>query len=241
MQVLQQCGASFVLALLISVIPVTVLAAAGEVTEIEGQVQAQRDDEPTRQLDVGDPVFESDTISTGSDARVEIRFRDDTVFNLGPDSSFAVENYDYGADTEEEPGFAARIIKGSFRFVTGLIGSNRPEGFKVNTAVATIGIRGTHVVGEANATSATVILLAEEDGSVGAVTVSNEYGSVEIDQAEYGTEIPDQYSPPSPPQRMQINTLQNITRSLQSIQRLNLPSPSPSPSPMPAPMPQVLQ
>lgn len=229
MQIWQQSAAGVALALFMSVAQADAPAAVGEVAEIDGQVQAQHGDEPARQLEAGDLVFESDTISTGPEARVKIRFRDDTVFNLGPDSSFLVENYAYGAEVEE-PSFTARILKGTFRFVTGLVGSDRPEGFKVNTAVATIGIRGTHVVGEANATSATVILLAEEDGSVGGVTVSNEYGSVDIDKAQYGTEIPDQYSPPSPPRRMQIDTLENITRSLQSIQMMNMPTPRPMPS-----------
>ncbi len=200
------------------------LACVGEVAELDGNVQAQRGDEPARQLVVGDPVHETDTISTGRGAAVEIRFRDDTVFNLGPESSFAVESYEYDAE-EEEAGFTARVIKGTFRFVTGLVGRSKPEGFKVNTAVATIGIRGTHVVGEASANSATVILLAEEDGSVGAINVSNEFGAVDIDQPEYGTEVPDEFSPPSPPRRMQVNTLQNITRSLQTLQRMNRPRP----------------
>lgn len=204
----------------------TAFANVGEIAKLDGYVQAQRGDEPARALSAGDPIFEADTISTGRDAKVEIRFRDDTVFNLGPESSFAVESYEYG-DQAEESSFAGRVIKGTFRFVTGLVARDKPDSFKVNTAVATIGIRGTHVVGEAGATSATVILMAQDDGSVGAIQVSNEFGAVDIDQAGYGTEVPDEYSPPSPPRRMQMNTLENITRSLQSIQRMNMPRPRP--------------
>ncbi len=200
----------------------TALACVGEVAKLDGYAKAQRGDEPARRLSEGDPVFEADTVSTGRKGKIEIRFRDDTVFNLGPDSSFEVESYDYSAG-EEEAGFTARVVKGAFRFVTGLVGKSKPEGFKVKTSVATIGIRGTQVVGEADASSATVILLAEEDGSVGAINVSNEFGAVDIDQAEYGTEVPDEFSPPSPPRRMQVNTLQNITRSLQSLQRMTRP------------------
>lgn len=202
----------------------SVLASVGEIASSDGYVQAQRGDEPARELTEGDAVYQADTITTGADARVEIRFQDDTVFNLGADSSFKVESYEYGAE-EEEPSFSARILKGTFRFVTGLVASSKPDAFKVNTAVATIGIRGTHVVGEADATSSTVILLEEEDGSVGAIQVSNQYGSVDIAEAGYGTEVPDEFSPPSPPRRMQMNTLENITRSLQTIQRMNMPRP----------------
>jgi len=203
------------------------LAAVGEVTDLAGEVTAQRGDEPARSLSAGDAVYENDTVTTAAKAKIEIRFRDDTVFNLGPESSFAVESYAYEPEAEEEPGFTARVLKGTFRFVTGLVARDKPDSFKVNTAVATIGIRGTHVVGEAGATSATVILMAEEDGSVGAINVSNEYGAVDIDQPGYGTEVPDEFSPPSPPRRMRMNTIENITRSLQSIQRMNVPRPRP--------------
>lgn len=203
------------------------LAAVGEVASLDGHVSAQRGEEPPRTLEEGDDIFENDTVSTARSARVEIRFRDDTVFSLGPESSFRIDSYAYQPETEEESSFAADIIKGTFRFVTGLVAQKKPDSFKVNTAVATIGIRGTHVVGEAAATSATVILMAEEDGSVGAINVSNEYGAVDIDQAGYGTEVPDEFSPPSPPRRMRMSTIENINRSLQSIQRMNMPRPRP--------------
>lgn len=203
------------------------LATVGEAASLEGQVTAQRDEEPVRTLERGDPVYENDTITTARDAKVEIRFRDETTFNLGPESSFRIDAYAYEPEAEEEPSFAASVIKGTFRFVTGLVARKKPDSFKVNTAVATIGIRGTHVVGEAEATSATIILMAEEDGSVGAINVSNEYGAVDIDQAGYGTEIPDEFSPPSPPRRMRMSTIENITRSLQTIQRMNVPRPRP--------------
>ena len=203
------------------------LAAVGEVASLDGQVSAQRGEEPARTLAEGDAVYENDTVTTARAAKVEIRFRDDTLFSLGPESSFRIDSYAYQPEAEEESSFAADIIKGTFRFVTGLVAQKKPDSFKVNTAVATIGIRGTHVVGEAGATSATVILMAQEDGSVGAINVSNEYGAVDIDQAGYGTEVPDEFSPPSPPRRMRMSTIENITRSLQSIQRMNVPRPRP--------------
>jgi len=202
-------------------------AAVGKVSELKGYVTAQRGDEALRTLENGDPVYQNDTVRTAARASVEIRFRDDTRFSLGESSSFQVESYQYQPEAEEEPSFTAKVIKGTFRFVTGLVARDKPDSFKVNTTVATIGVRGTNVVGEADATSATVILLAEEDGNVGAINVSNEYGAVDIDQAGYGTEVPDEFSPPTPPRRMRQSALENITRSLQSIQRMNTPRPRP--------------
>lgn len=200
------------------------VAAVGTVTELKGSASAQRADEPERELSVGADIHVDDVINTAADATIKLRFADETQFELGNNASFRVDAYDFDADADSG-GFSARVLKGAFRFVTGLVARKQPESFQVQTAVATIGIRGTNVIGEADATSSTIILLAEEDGSVGAINVSNEFGAVDIDQADYGTEIPDEFSPPSPPRRMQMNTIQNLTRGLQNIQRMNVPRP----------------
>lgn len=197
----------------------------GEVEEMSGTVEAQLGDEPVRTLAKGDPVFVGDVITTARRSHVVVRFQDTTLFELGPRSSFEINDFVYQQEVAESS-FGARILRGTFRFVTGLVARDKPEAFNVTATVATIGIRGTHVVGEVADTSATIVLMdpVENDG-VGAIEVYNEYGSVMIDQAGWGTEIPDEFSPPSPPRRMQVNTIQNITRSLQTIQRMNVPRP----------------
>ncbi|MDX1518685.1 MAG: FecR family protein [Gammaproteobacteria bacterium] len=203
-----------------------VLAAskAGEVKTIKGDVKATLDQE-TRALSKGDEVFANDLIRTEPGSLVEIRFVDDSKFLVGPDSEMKVDKFSYNQpDTENK--LSTRLVKGTFRFVTGLIARYKPDSMEVNTAVATIGIRGTTVAVEANATSSTVVLEEPEDSTrATAIEVSNQYGSVVIDEPGYGTEIPDQFSPPSPPQRMRLRTIDNLMRSLQSIQRINIPRP----------------
>ena len=56
-----------------------------------------------------------------------------------------------------------------------------------------------------------------------AVEVANAFGSVVLDEAGYGTEIPDANSPPSPPRRMRLRSITNLTRTLQSVGRIRLP------------------
>ena len=57
------------------------------------------------------------------------------------------------------------------------------------------------------------VLLLEPEGSdkEGSVVVENKFGSVVIDKPGYGTEIPDEKSPPSPVRRMQLRTIDNET------------------------------
>jgi len=209
------------------IIPGSLFAAdiAGKVEVIKGTATAQRAGEQVRQLQKDSPIYTTDVILTDSKSTVELRFEDNTKFFIGTDSELFIEKFIY-QEAEEEDSFSARVAKGTFRFITGIIAKEKPESMEVNTAVATIGIRGTHVIGEANSTSSTIILMEQEDETrKSVIQVSNQYGSVIIDEPGYGTEIPDQFSPPSPPRRMRLNTINNIMRSIQSIQRMNIPRP----------------
>ena len=46
--------------------------------------------------------------------------------------------------------------------------------------------------------------------------MQNKFGSTVVDQPGYGTEIPDEKSPPSPMQRMQLRTIDNLLRVLRT-------------------------
>lgn len=199
--------------------------AIGRVTKIEGSAFAQTGADARRDLGLGDKIFEQDTVTTKEDSLLNIRFNDKTRFELGPESSLVASEYKYNQTADDK--VSMKVVKGAFRFVTGLVAKDKPENMEVETAVATIGIRGTNVVGEADATSATIILLAAEDDTSGKskIDVYNEFGKVSIDEAGYGTEIPDEFSPPSPPRRMAMRTINNLMRSMQQINRINLPRP----------------
>ena len=56
-----------------------------------------------------------------------------------------------------------------------------------------------------------------------AIEVSNEYGSVVIDKPGYGTEIPDEHSPPSPVRQLQIRTIDNLMRAIRNTTRTTTP------------------
>jgi len=197
----------------------------GFVKDLSGTAFAKLPAEDRRQLSTGDQIYQSDTITTEAKSSIKLQLKDDSQFELGPDAKLFATKFQYQQSIEEDS-VTVEILKGTFRFVTGLIAKKKPEAMSVDTAVATIGIRGTNVVGEADATSATIILVESEDTSRNtAIEVSNSYGTVTIDEPGYGTEIPDEYSPPTPPRRMRLQTINNLMRSMQSIQRINMPRP----------------
>ncbi len=90
-------------------------------------------------IDVGTEVFGSEKVRTESDALAMLMFLDRTHLAIGPSSTVTLDKFVYNSDTS-----AAAVIlntaKGGFRFATG---QSDPRAFKINTPVATIGIRGT--------------------------------------------------------------------------------------------------
>ncbi len=205
--------------------------AAGEVAQIRGTgiAHARASDGGLRKIGIRDAVYSGDSISTDKNTSLNIRFADGSRFDVGPQAEFVVDKFSYKKG-EEGGAFYSRIIKGTFRFVSGLIAHSRGNDMKVSVSVATIGIRGTQVEGEVSerqekdgvsvdASAKIVLLEPEEKGKETSIIVSNEFGSVVIDKPGYGTEIPDEKSPPSPVRKMQLHTIDNILRALRSSVR----------------------
>lgn len=205
--------------------------SAGQVSKMTGNnvAEARQPDGTARKLNVGDDVYSGEHVWTDKRTTVDIKFADKSRFSLGPNTEFVIEKFKYNKGAKEDA-FHSRIVKGIFRFVSGLIAHARGRDMQVRTRVATIGIRGTHVQGEVtdreekdgktvDASAKIVLLEPEEAGKKTSIVVSNEYGSVVIDKPGYGTEIPDEKSPPSPVRKMQLRTIENVLRALRSSMR----------------------
>lgn len=119
---------------------------AGIVKVARGDVRVLRREQSSA-LHVGDRVFSNDRIFTATGAAIGITLRDDTLLSLGPDSNVALEQYNFNSHAGEG-NVAVRVIKGTLRYVTGLIGKHAPEHQQVMTPTATIGIRGTDFIVE---------------------------------------------------------------------------------------------
>jgi hypothetical protein len=199
----------------------TAAEAVGEVLRVLGSAERRSADGTRSPLAAGSRIYEQDELATGPRSLLNLRFRDDTRFLLGAAARFRVDTVREGDDGV----FSAEVVQGAFRFVTGLIAKRRAAAMRVRTGVvATIGIRGTTVGGEVDGDSATIVLLADEGGAgASAIEVGNDYGTVVIDQAGYGTRVPDAVSPPSPPVRMTLRSIDNLLRNLHSIQRNAVP------------------
>lgn len=139
---LKQPGATLMVALS-AAFPFTTLAAnAGRVDFAVGDVRALAADGRSRPLTKGATFDSGDTIETG-DGRAQLRFTDGAQVSLQPASQFRIDDYNFSgkADGSEKGLFS--LLKGGLRTITGWVGRTNRENYKVTTAVATIGIRGT--------------------------------------------------------------------------------------------------
>ncbi|MGE3772289.1 MAG: FecR domain-containing protein [Gammaproteobacteria bacterium] len=196
---------------------------AARVAELEGRAIALGTDGHTRTLALQAPIHAGDTVATLGRARALLLFTDGSKYELGADTRLRVDRYRYGGQPDEAEA-ATEIVKGLFRYVSGLIAEHRPRATQIRTAVATIGIRGTHVIGEVTETSATIGLLPPESGDApSAIEVSNAHGSVTIDKPNYVTEIPDANSPPSPPRPRDLRSMTRNLRLVQTMRRVITP------------------
>jgi len=197
--------------------PCAAQTVVAEVGRLVGTATAQLPGAERRTLALGAPVYLLDRIETAPRAVLRLEFRDKTSLALGEQASMTITHY--GAEPSE-PSFLAEIARGTFRVVTGLIARTKPAAFRVTTPSSSIGIRGTHFAGETDGARSVVILLEPQRGEPGrAIEVSNPFGSVTIEQPGFGTEIPDAQSPPSPPRRMRLRSIENLIRSTSTIQR----------------------
>jgi hypothetical protein len=119
-----------------------VVAAAGSVTIehaaaviVQATVSGQ-----AGQVKVGDLVYQGDVVQTGGDGRVGINFTDGSSFNLSSNGRMALDEYVYDPKGKSNSTFFS-LAKGTFTLVAGSVA--KTGDMKIDTPVATMGIRGT--------------------------------------------------------------------------------------------------
>ena len=137
--------AKLLILLSLAVIAQTTIAAGsvGRVIFATGQPLAMDADGTQRSLKRGDDVFVGDTLQTSNSGRLQVSFIDGGYVSIQPDSEYKIEQYRFSGRQDGTESAVLRLIKGGVRAVTGLIGKEHHDAYKVHTAAATIGIRGT--------------------------------------------------------------------------------------------------
>ena len=128
-----------------------VAGRAGFLKSVTGDVQIVNAAGASRQAHSGDPVSTTEQVVTAAGAGAGIVLRDGTTLVVGPSSQLDLKQFQFDATTHDG-GLLVSLIRGSMRMISGLLGKTHPEGVKVETQTATIGIRGTDFIVTADGT-----------------------------------------------------------------------------------------
>lgn len=185
-------------------------AGVATVSNLSGVLSAKLVDGSIRVLSVKSDIMPGDVLTTEKDSYARIKFSDGGEVTLRPNSQLKIDDYNYDEQKPEKDNFLFSLVKGGLRTVTGLIGKrgNR-DAYRLNTANATIGIRGT---------SFGVLFCNNDCGNIktasgktpengihidvaeGAVEVKNTAGAVILKAGEFGY-TPSSNIPPQPVQK----------------------------------------
>jgi len=86
-----------------------------------------------------------DIVKTDDKGGIGLIFTDDTIISLGSKSEIAIQDYLF-EPIDGKLSFVARMIQGTFSFISGQITKISPDSVRLETPAATIGVRGTHIL-----------------------------------------------------------------------------------------------
>src|ERR1051325_4506423 len=158
---------------------------AGKILLAVGDVTAVRGGERVR-LSAGAMVSAGDSVVTGADSYAQIRFSDDALVALKPETELRIERFNFTGKQDGSEAAVFRLVRGGFRTLTGQIGKLNHDQYQLLTTQATIGIRGTHyqvqicAAGQCKNRGADVGAGMYGGAYEGGVVVANGFGSGEV-------------------------------------------------------------
>ncbi len=127
-------------------------APVGAFTKVEGGVNIHRLGEGAAvPVQAGDPVSQGDAIRTKRNGKAEIRFLDETVIQLSPETRITIDEYSYRAGNVRGNGLIG-LFRGKLRSLVsklkGAVVSMAKTGssFSVRTPTAIAGVKGTDFI-----------------------------------------------------------------------------------------------
>jgi hypothetical protein len=169
-----------------------ILLAVGDVSVVRGGERAR--------LVAGAMVGAGDSVVTGTDSYAQIRFSDDALVALKPETEFRIERFNFTGKQDGSEAAVFRLVRGGFRTLTGQIGKLNHDQYQLLTTQATIGIRGTHyqvqicAAGQCKNRGADVGAGIYGGAYEGGVVVANGFGSGEFGADEFFY-VPDGQAP----------------------------------------------
>ena len=185
-------------------------ASIGNVSELNGtpgSIERTSGEQLTAQLST--EIESLDQVET-TNGRLKIKFVDDTLVSLTEHTFMEINEYVYDPDPSKSM-MALNFVQGTARFATGGLGLVPKENIQIQTPTATIGIRGTDFTTTVDELGRSLVILlpdanctdkvALEEGCrpSGSITITNEGGTVVLDEAYASAMVSTYETPPTPP------------------------------------------
>lgn len=132
-------------AVLMMVTSFSALAEGGRVLFVEGDAYAMRGRDRVA-LVKDSPLFIGDSLVTGPKGRLQYALDDNSLYAMLPNSTVNLDAFALAPTKAVRAGGGTlfmSMLKGAFRTVSGFVGKRRNDDYRINTPVATMGIRGT--------------------------------------------------------------------------------------------------
>jgi hypothetical protein len=172
----------------------------GRVVEQTGPTEIVRNKKSTPSS-VNTAVQMNDTVVTAR-AKARLEFDDKTTVNITEQSKITIDEFVY--DPRSGSGkLAMKMVQGTARYASGQIAKNSPQNVNVQTPTATVAVRGTDFSMTVDELGRSLVMLlpsCNNRGCVtGAISVSNNAGTVFMDVAYQTTVVTSINTVPSAP------------------------------------------
>ncbi|MCH7743690.1 MAG: FecR domain-containing protein [Proteobacteria bacterium] len=153
----------------------------------------------------GSPLYKGYSIVTGSRSFIRAEMLDGTRFTLGKNASASLTEFEFN-ESARTGKFAATVLRGGFEYESGKIGAfSRRRHSTIRTPSAVIGIRGSKLKGNVDASGRTLVLLESGLASITGPTGENRVTLNPGNSSEIGTDgIPDFFAEATPQQQQEI-------------------------------------
>jgi len=194
--------------LLALLLPVIASANVGSIIQQQGNSVQIKRGTATLPGGVNAGVNMNDAIVTGLSS-LQLRFQDNTTASVTENSRFVIDDFVY--DPSRGAGrLNVRVAVGTVRYVSGQIARSNQQNVQVNTPTAVIGVRGTDffmTVDESGQSLVVLVPSCNQQGNcyTGKISVTNDGGTVEMDQPFHATYVPSATVAPTVPVQLNIS------------------------------------
>lgn len=212
------------LAFLLCSLSFDAFANIGNVSELNGTPGSiERTSGESIVAELSTTIESYDQVET-TNGRLKIEFVDDTKVSLTEHTYMEINEYVYDPDPSKSK-MALNFVQGTARFATGGLGLVPKENIQIQTPTATIGIRGTDFTTTVDELGRSLVILlpdencddkvALEEGCrpSGSITITNEGGTVVLDEAYASAMVSTYETPPTPPvvlSGIDLNVIDNM-------------------------------